>query len=123
MGCVIPNLLAYSGSVLVTDPKGENYAVTAGRRRAMGRRDGAGSVRAGRRQGVLNPMGALDPAGRDLVDDAAALTEMLVVREPRESGDTVFWSEEAKALLTGLSSTRRHRSRRSAERCPRCGST
>ena len=38
IGCVIPNLLAYSGSVLVTDPKGENYAVTAGRRRAMGQR-------------------------------------------------------------------------------------
>src|SRR5690606_26882972 len=27
-GGVIPNLLTYPGSILVTDPKGENYAVT-----------------------------------------------------------------------------------------------
>ena len=32
VGAVIPNLLSYEGSVLVTDPKGENYAVTAGYR-------------------------------------------------------------------------------------------
>ncbi len=103
VGCVIPNLLCYSGSVLVTDPKGENFAVTSERRRAMGQRvmalDPFGLV-GGR--ACFNPLSELDPTGRDLVDDAAALTEMLVVREPRESGDTVFWSEEAKGLLTGL---------------------
>ena len=105
VGCVIPNLLTYCGSVLVTDPKGENYAVTAERRRQIGHRvvaldpfDIAGG------DASFNPMAHLDPAGVDAVDDAAALAELLVVREPRESGggDTVFWSDEAKALLAGL---------------------
>src|SRR5579862_213241 len=38
VGAVIPNLLLYPGSIVVTDPKGENYAVTAERRRALGHR-------------------------------------------------------------------------------------
>jgi type IV secretion system protein VirD4 len=103
IGCVIPNLLDYPGSVLVTDPKGENYAVTARRRRALGQRvmalDPFGLVGG---SACFNPLDELDPAGFQIADDAAALAEMLVVREPRESGDSVFWSEEAKALLTGL---------------------
>ncbi len=33
IGVVIPNLLHYSGSVVVTDPKGELAAVTAAHRR------------------------------------------------------------------------------------------
>jgi type IV secretion system protein VirD4 len=35
-GLIIPTLLSYPGSVVVIDPKGENYAVTARRRREMG---------------------------------------------------------------------------------------
>ena len=34
--CIIPNLLHYSGSVLVIDPKGENANLTAVRRKALG---------------------------------------------------------------------------------------
>jgi type IV secretion system protein VirD4 len=34
--CIIPNLLTYPGQVVVIDPKGEAYAVTARARRAMG---------------------------------------------------------------------------------------
>ncbi|MCP4305064.1 MAG: type IV secretory system conjugative DNA transfer family protein, partial [bacterium] len=33
---VIPNLLSYEGSVVCTDPKGENAAITARHRREMG---------------------------------------------------------------------------------------
>src|SRR5205823_3084204 len=33
---VIPTLLSYRGPVIVVDPKGENYQVTARRRRQMG---------------------------------------------------------------------------------------
>ncbi len=36
VGIVIPTLLTYWGSVIVLDPKGENFAKTARRRRAMG---------------------------------------------------------------------------------------
>ncbi len=35
-GVIIPTLLSYPGSVVVIDPKGENYKVTARRRREMG---------------------------------------------------------------------------------------
>jgi type IV secretion system protein VirD4 len=103
IGCVIPNLLTYPGSVLVTDPKGENYAVTARRRRELGHHvvalDPFGLVGG---TGAFNPLDALDPEAPDAVDDAASLADLIVVREPRESGDSVFWAEEAKALLTGL---------------------
>src|SRR5690606_24240969 len=37
-GCVIPALLRHEGPVIVIDPKGENAAVTARRRREMGHR-------------------------------------------------------------------------------------
>src|ERR1700733_11903666 len=35
-GVIVPNLLHYAGPVVVLDPKGENYQVTARRRREMG---------------------------------------------------------------------------------------
>ena len=35
---IVPNLLYYQGPVVVIDPKGENYAVTARCRREMGHR-------------------------------------------------------------------------------------
>jgi type IV secretion system protein VirD4 len=103
IGCVIPNLLTYRGSVLVTDPKGENFRVTARRRRELDHRvlalDPFGLV--GGTAG-FNPLDDLNPEAPSATDDAAALAELILVREPRESGDSVFWSEEAKALLTGL---------------------
>ena len=103
VSCVIPSLLDYPGSALVIDPKGENYAVTAQYRRSIGHRvialdpfDIIGG------DDAFNPIEALDPEGPTAIEDAAGLAEMLVVREPRASGDTLFWSEEAKALLAGL---------------------
>ncbi len=103
VSCVIPTLLDYPGSVLVIDPKGENYAVTADYRRSIGHEvvalDPFGLVGG---TGSFNPMDSLDVADSLCADDAAALAEMLVVRDPHASGDTMFWSEEAKALLAGL---------------------
>jgi type IV secretion system protein VirD4 len=37
-GCIIPTLLRHPGPVIVVDPKGENLAVTARRRKEMGQR-------------------------------------------------------------------------------------
>ena len=36
VGIVVPNLLTYRGSVICTDPKGENHAITARARRTFG---------------------------------------------------------------------------------------
>ena len=103
VSCVIPTLLSYPGSILAIDPKGENYAVTAAYRRSIGHDvvalDPFGLVDG---TGQFNPMASIDPWDTASIDDAAALAEMLVVRDPRASGDSVFWSEEAKALIAGV---------------------
>ncbi len=103
VSCVIPALLDYPGSMFVIDPKGENYAVTADYRRSIGHEvvalDPFGLAGG---TGSFNPMESLDVSDPACVDEAAALAEMLVVRDPRASADTMFWSEEAKALIAGL---------------------
>ena len=102
VSCVIPNLLDYPGSVLVTDPKGENYAVTARWRGAQGHVvhaldpfDVVGGTAS------YNPMDLIDSASTDVADDARLLADMLILPEGRE-GEQAFWNEEARALLTGL---------------------
>ena len=126
VGAVVPNLLDHPGPVVVTDPKGENLALTARYRAgALGHRVialdpfglapsdlfGKNGERAYVERGVierggLNPLdlipegddGALGP---DAADDAALIAEMLVV-EDGGGGDNRFWTDEARALLTGL---------------------
>ncbi|MEP0546976.1 MAG: type IV secretory system conjugative DNA transfer family protein [Rhodothermales bacterium] len=117
-GAVIPNLLTYPGSVVVTDPKGENYAVTARRRARMGQAvraldpfDQLGALSrqmeaAGREplevvRATYNPMDLIDPYGEDWLESAALLAEMLVLPSGGK-GEEAFWNEEAKGLLSGL---------------------
>lgn len=117
-GAVIPNLLTYPGSVVVTDPKGENYAVTARRRARMGQAvraldpfDQLGALSrqmeaAGRQplevvRATYNPMDLIDPYGEDWLESAALLAEMLVLPSGGK-GEEAFWNEEAKGLLSGL---------------------
>ncbi|HXC26098.1 MAG TPA: type IV secretory system conjugative DNA transfer family protein, partial [Gemmatimonadaceae bacterium] len=100
---IIPNLLTYPGSVVVVDPKGENYLVTARRRGELGSTviafDPFGVVGG---SGAFNPLSVIDPESPDAIDDARMLADMLVVVEGRESGEQTFWNEEARALLSGL---------------------
>src|SRR5581483_5938324 len=102
VGVVIPNILTYPGPLVVTDPKGENYAVTAARRRVVG-----GSVHALDPFGIAggratyNPLDLIDATGDIAFDDAGLLAEMLVVGSGR-GGESVFWDTEAKAILSGL---------------------
>src|SRR2546422_2668302 len=102
VSAVIPNLLDYPGSILVTDPKGENYAVTARRRGAQGHVvhaldpfDVVGGTAS------YNPMELIDPDSPDVADDARLVADMLILPEGRE-GEQAFWNEEARALLTGF---------------------
>ena len=111
-GAVVPNLLTYDGAVVVTDPKGENFAVTARRRRELGTDalalDPFGQLR--RLMGgafdeawaaAYNPMDLIDPHGEDGLECANLLADMLVL-PPEGRGEASFWNEEAKALLAGL---------------------
>jgi type IV secretion system protein VirD4 len=103
VGAVIPSLLDYQGAVLVTDPKGENYAVTARwRHAALGQPvyafdpfDVAGG------KATYNPLDLIDAASAEAVDDARLLADMLVLPGARE-GEQAFWNEEARGVLTGL---------------------
>lgn len=103
VSAVIPNLLSYPGSILVTDPKGENVAVTARARRTLGHQvhildpfDIAGGVDS------FNPVDTIDAATVDAFDEATLLADMLVVPDGTSSEDAAHWTEEARSLLTGL---------------------
>jgi type IV secretion system protein VirD4 len=103
VSCVIPNLLDHPGSAVITDPKGENYAVTSRWRRIAGQEvhaldpfDLVGQLAA------YNPLDLVDAEGPDAADDARLLADMLVLPEGKDGGDQPFWNEEARGLLTGL---------------------
>lgn len=102
---VIPNLLDHPGSVLVTDIKGENYAVSMARRaidlgQAVHALDPFGVVGG---TATFNPLLSLEQSPADAADDAAMIADMLVVGDAsHERSGERFWDEEARALLSGL---------------------
>ncbi|MBA2571481.1 MAG: type IV secretory system conjugative DNA transfer family protein [Gemmatimonadetes bacterium] len=102
ISAVIPNLLEYPGSVVVSDPKGENYVVTSRRRREMGQQVVALDpfcVAGG--TAAFNPLDLIDVQTDSAVDDATMLADMLVMRSGKGSASS-FWDEEATTLLRGL---------------------
>lgn len=105
VSAVIPTLLTYQGSLVVTDLKGENWAVTARARRLMGQRvmalDPFGAATTAFQGAAFNPLDRIDPCRADAIDDARALADMLVIPDGREAKEA-FWDEEARALLVGL---------------------
>ncbi len=102
VSAIIPNLLIWPGSMLVIDPKGENAAVTARRRRAIGQKvhvlDPWGITGLG--GGRFNPLLELAPDSADLAEDAALLADSLVM--PGSKADDEFWNGEARSLIAGM---------------------
>jgi type IV secretion system protein VirD4 len=98
---VIPNLLVYSGSVFVNDIKGENYQITAQRRREMGqniiRLDPFAVV--DEYTHTMNWMDCLLPDDPNLVAMAQKITDMIIVKDPKSDS---HWDNAATALLKGL---------------------
>jgi type IV secretion system protein VirD4 len=96
---VIPTLLTWrSGSVVVLDPKGENYTLTAQARRDMGntvhRLDPFGVCGSGGSR--FNPMDLIDVRSPSAIDDCLALAQALVVRG-QETDST--WNDNAEVCL------------------------
>lgn len=97
LGVVIPSLLTYRGSMVVTDPKGENYAITRRHRATLGKvwmlnpTDLAHSER-------FNPLDMVRMGTPQEADDAEALARLMVVPDARES----HWDDKALSLLKGL---------------------
>lgn len=102
IGCVIPNLLHYPGSVLCLDIKGENYAVTARARRERGQQtrclDPFGVI--GGPSDTFNWLAELDLADPECISDAAALADALVMRSHGHAD--AHWDDAAAHLLQGL---------------------
>ncbi len=104
IGAVIPTLLEYPGSALVLDIKGENYAVTARARRALGHTvhlvDPFGST--GAKASSFNPLDMLDLSDPDVVGQSSAIIEMLVVSSSTQDDNSAHFNDSAKDLLKGL---------------------
>ena len=102
VGTVIPNLLGVDRSVLVIDPKGENARIAGEARRRFGTVHVLDPFEvSGHPSDAYNPLDRLAPNSLDLGEDAASLTEALVMDPPGQVTEA-HWNEEAKAILGGL---------------------
>lgn len=108
VSAIVPNLLTYTGSVVVIDPKGENAMITADRRgRGTDTIPGLGQnvyvVDPWQITGIeparFNPLDWLKPDDPDLSENTMMLADSMVVES---NSKDPFWDEEAKALLMGL---------------------
>ena len=102
-GCIVPALLRHTGPVIVIDPKGENAAITARRRREMGHPVvvidpmGVTDLPSDR----FNPLDTVDISQARGVDDVVALAQTLVQAVDGDSRNR-YWSQRATHLVTGV---------------------
>ena len=101
--CIIPALLRHDGPLIVIDPKGENVAVTARRRREMGDRviilDPFGITDAA--TDALNPLDLIEADSVESVDLAQAFAHALADlsdADPRNA----YWYQRSTFLLSSL---------------------
>jgi type IV secretion system protein VirD4 len=99
---VIPNLLSYRGSVVVIDPKCENFFKTFQRRKRMGstivRLDPM--LLGGPGAASFNPLSFIDAKAPDFLDQCRDLANMLVVRQGTEHEP--HWNDSAELVLTAM---------------------
>lgn len=104
IGAVVPTLLEYPGSIFCLDIKGENYAITARARRTLGHTvhlvDPFGVT--GALASAFNPLDVLDLTNADVVGQAAALVDMLVVVGASQDDSSAHFNDSAKDLIKGL---------------------
>ena len=103
VGCIIPALLSWRGPAIVIDPKGENYAVTASRRRAMGQRvhvlDPFGITDCLQRAS-LNPFDMLGTLRTATVDDMRVLADAVVQQKVFGKNQDPYWDARATQLIS-----------------------
>lgn len=99
---VIPTLLCWPHSVLITDIKSENYGITAGYRKSnLGNKvlkfDPTSMDKSSVR---YNPLDEIRLSTKNEVRDVQNITDMLV--DPHGKGDLDHWSKTGHALLVGV---------------------
>lgn len=99
VGCVIPNLLSWEKSAIVTDIKGENFAITHAHRRTLGAVYAMAPFAEDGESTRYNPLDFIRICTHYELDDARLIAEMLVVPEHAEVN---HWEREARTLITGL---------------------
>jgi type IV secretion system protein VirD4 len=97
VGVVVPTLLTYPGSMLVTDPKGENYAITSRHRATLGKVRMLNPLELGKSD-CFNPMDVIRRGSYLEVDDAASLAKLMVKPDARES----HWDDKAVTVVKCL---------------------
>src|SRR5215471_18776146 len=99
VGLVIPNCMLYDGSLVCLDVKKENWAATAGIRKAAGQKvflfdplapDG--------RTARYNPFGYVRRGTVDAFDDVQRIAQMVF---PHVSGDQQFWTDAGRSAFIG----------------------
>lgn len=95
VGVVVPNLLTYQGSVICTDPKGENSAVTARWRRRLGPVVTLDVINP-ERSDQLNPLDLIRLDTYHEADDAMELAKLLIIPDSDNGG---HWDNRAAQLL------------------------
>lgn len=113
---LVPNLLSYRGSCVITDPKGELFKLTAGHReRRFGHRivclDPFGVC--GAWSDTCNPLDLIDAESPTLINQCRDLANQLVVRAGTEHEP--HWNDSAELIQTAFiayvcASSRRARS-------------
>ena len=116
IGLVIPNLLHYPGSVLVVDPKGENYAVTHRFREEvfgqqivcldpfhvmLAKDDVSDSINPF--DGIVDysrPISTYLTQNPELIDEANLIADALIMRGAEEKDP--HWNDKCRTLLKGL---------------------
>src|SRR5690554_496613 len=98
VGAIIPALLRHPGPVIVIDPKGENYAVTARRRRELGQRVVLLDpfYVTGARSDSFNPLDLLARDDPGLADEAGVLADLL---SPLTLREDPFWNNRARQTI------------------------
>lgn len=100
---LLPNLLSYPYSCVVTDPKGELYTLSAGiRHHKLKNRiicldpfevAGPGSDR-------LNPLDFVDDKADDFLDQCRDIADMMIMQTGKESEP--YWNDSARSILTAF---------------------
>lgn len=98
---IVPNLLLYPGSVLCVDPKGENAAITAAQREALGQTVYALDPfeTSGLPVASFNPLSIIDVASETCVDDAALIADAIIIQE---KGNGQHFTASARNWVRGL---------------------
>ncbi len=99
VGLVIPTLLAWRGSVLVHDIKGENHAVTAGWRASIGQRILRFSPTEPEKSCRFNPLDEIRIGTPREISDVQNIATMIV--DPDGKGLSDHWAKTGYALLVG----------------------